>query len=261
MRNFEDVVKEIKHSLNNLVIFDTFMNSAIIFLACYLALSITGMQPLYALVPAAGFLLASLFFKLRENKILAVESAYPELREKLRTAADYANVDNPIVDELQQEAMRDMKKVEVAAFLKTSAVSYRVLTSLILSFLIIMVAVYDIKWDLNLAFKKSPDYKYGEGGKNPGDEEGDVRSAGEGTSDNIFGDETVAKLGEKDLKIALKTQSYEISLRDFKKPEKREFADLFPKEISAQSSGSYEESIPQEQQELVKNYFKKLAQS
>jgi len=261
MKQFISVIKEVNFIFHNLEIFMNLLNSIIVFLAVYLVLSILNFYKVAAYFVAIIFFIVTTYIRFREKYLIKVEKNFPFLYEKLRTAADYANVDNPIVDELQQEVMRDMKKVEVAAFLKTSAVSYRVLTSLILSFLIIMVAVYDIKWDLNLAFKKSPDYKYGEGGKNPGDEEGDVRSAGEGTSDNIFGDETVAKLGEKDLKIALKTQSYEISLRDFKKPEKREFADLFPKEISAQSSGSYEESIPQEQQELVKNYFKKLAQS
>ena len=37
------------------------------------------------------------------------------------------------------------------------------------------------------------------------------------------------------------------------------FDEVFPKDVEIKSGASFEENIPQEQQELVKSYFKKLA--
>lgn len=267
MRNFEDVVKEIKHSLDNLVIFDTFMNSAIIFLACYLALSITGMQPLYALAPATGFLLASLFFKLRENKILAVESAYPELREKLRTAADNLDMHNLVVDELHTELIKEVRHVEASRFFDEKKTYVKVMAVIILSFSMLFLTpihfdaagiaakVGNITERIPINFAGIGNERFSESNLAQGME------AGAAVAGNLYGQRSVAVLGSEELLLQLKSASQDLTIRKESDVSQKDFTENYPNEIYVSSAASFEENIPKERQELVKNYFKNLAES
>jgi hypothetical protein len=88
----------------------------------------------------------------------------------------------------------------------------------------------------------------------------DVRAAGGIASEDIYGEQVVAQLGRDKLDLVIKPSSYEVNLRDIGDPERMDFPDVFPNEIFSSSSESYDENIPKEQQELVRNYFEKITQ-
>ena len=76
----------------------------------------------------------------------------------------------------------------------------------------------------------------------------------------IVGQENVAKLGDKELNIRIKPVDFKINVKEEGEANYQKFESTFPNEFSVKETIAYEENIPQEQQELVKNYFKKLAE-
>jgi len=76
---------------------------------------------------------------------------------------------------------------------------------------------------------------------------------------DIYGDSKLAVLGDQQIDIRIKPVNYEVSVREEGDVEQKQFDEIFPSQVDIKQSSAYEESIPQEQQELVKNYFNKLA--
>ena len=77
--------------------------------------------------------------------------------------------------------------------------------------------------------------------------------------DDIFGEKSVAILGDENLEIEIAAGNTEIDISEIKEAEEIEFQTLYPEEIGATAAGVAEENIPAHQQEIVKNYYQKIA--
>lgn len=254
MKQFSSVVKEMNRTLNELIIFENVVNTTLVFLVFYLILSVLDFAPLLALIPAVLYLGVYSYMRFKAYKPLIVESKYTPLREKLRTAADNVNMENPIADELEYEVTSEMKNVGLSMFINPRTLSYKIFAVMMLSFLIIFVTTMNLKL---LEFVNVPnifDTKNLRG-------VGNFQSVKLNTSDDIYGKEDVAKLGDKELNIRIKPVNFKINVKEEGEFQKQEFETTFPQELIVKETVAYEENIPQEQQELVKNYFKRLAES
>ena len=69
----------------------------------------------------------------------------------------------------------------------------------------------------------------------------------------------MATLGDNPVDIKIKPVNYQVNVREEGDVEKKQFDEMFPNEVAIEQSSSSDEHIPEEQQELVKNYFNKLA--
>ncbi|MAG07992.1 hypothetical protein CMO89_00820 [Candidatus Woesearchaeota archaeon] len=269
MKNFDKAVKDIDFNFHNIIIFTNILNAVVILLLCSLVLTLFRYNMLYAVVPAVLYFIVSTIFKLRKKYYLDIEKEFPFLDEKLRTAVDHKDyVENPFVDDLHKEVMKDLKNVSLGHFFASKAVSYKILSSILMSFLIVFLAVNNIYFDFsqlidNLNGNNKPTEYTSLTGNDSGDEEGtmmDVRAAGGITAEDIYGEEMIAQLGGKELDLVIKPSSYEVNLDDVEDAERVEFQNVFPDEIFSSSAESYQENIPKEQQELVKSYFEKITQ-
>lgn len=260
-KGFLDLIKEIDITFRNIIIFSNILASIIIFLSIYLFLAFIKFYPFLAIIPAIVYLAIDSYVRARKKYYREVEKAYPILNEKLRTAADNLYANNIMVAELKNEIMQDIKKVKVGSFVNQRNTSYKILACVLLCFGILFVSTLNVGFDIKLMFQKNPFYNYNiQGGNETGTgESGDERSAGGGTSDEIFGEPEVAELGQELFDFSITSSGYEINLDDIKEVERKEFQELFPGTDSVfSSSGVYEENIPKEQQQLVKNYFKTI---
>ena len=254
MKQFADVVKEINRTLNQMIFFENVVNTTIVFLISYLVLSIIDFQPLYGLVPALLYLGFYSYMSLKTSKPMMVESKYAPLREKLRTAADNLNMSNPIVEELEYEVTSEMKNVGLSMFINPRILSYKILAVMVLSFMIIFATTLNLKL-LEFAKYKVPDiFERGPKGV------GNFVATKLNTSGDIYGKDDVANLGDKELNIRLKPVDFKINVKEEGEFKQQKFETVFPKDLAVKETTAYEENIPQEQQELVKNYFKKLAE-
>ena len=262
MKKFKKVLKEINFTFNNIILFNSFLNAFLIFLVIYIILSLFNFYQTYALVPAGLYFIIKTYKGIRKKHLITVEKKYPLLNERLRTARDNIRMENPVVDSLKSDIMRDMKKVEVSSFINQKNVSYKILLSIILCFLMVFSAQFDLSFNFKDAANTAANFIYGIGRNNTnGGEQGLERIAGSGVSESLFGDAQIAQMGNENIDMVIKQAGYEINLDDVKEPERRDFEELFPDEVFAATADVYEEKIKEDQQELVKTYFLKLAES
>lgn len=264
MKKFLDVVREVKQTMLEMTLFANIINTVVIFLFFFLAFSLLNVSGTFALIPAALYLTFIVVERMRQNQFRIVEKEYPILDEKLRTAADYAAVDNVVVNELHKDVMSDLKKVSTSSFLNTKKSFFKIVLVAVLCFAIITTASVKIRIPQKnetigaeelTEEEKLEKYKI-EGGL-PG-ENGIGGVAGKTEVSNIYGEKTVAKLGERVLKIEINPSTYEYNVRGVEDTKEREFNPQFPGDITAKEAPTYTENIPKEQQEIVKAYFKKL---
>lgn len=261
MKDFIKILKEIKFNFGSLTIFSNLLTALIIFLACFLVLSFIQFYPFIALIPAIAFFIAETDIKIKKKHYKDIEDVYPELNEKLRTAADNLDLQNPMVEELQKDIAKGMKKVTISSFIDTKRTSQKILISILLCFLILTIAITGFTFDIKAAFKDAGSF-FGFNifaGNETGGEPGNILSAGGGTAENILGDDTVAKLSSKKAEFLLSPSGYEMSLTDIRAPEQRNFKDAFPTEIFGESAETYEEKVlTKEEYEIAKEYFLKI---
>ena len=251
MKTFNDVLKEINWTLTQIALFENVVNATIIFLISYLILSFFSIHFLFSIIPAAAYFIIYIYLTLKSSKPDIVESKYAPLREKLRTAADNVKYDNPIIDELEYEVTSEMKNVGLSLFINPKTLSYKMFAAMLLSFLIIFSSTLNVKFE-GLSTKKIPDIFQKTKGA------GNFIATKLETSNDIYGNENVAKLGNNELSIKIRPVDFRVSVKEEGSFEKKEFETIFPKDVVVKESAAFEENIAKEDQELVKNYFKKL---
>jgi hypothetical protein len=256
MKNFNKVIREINRTLNFLIIFETTINTVIFFLIVYLLLSLINLYPILAIIPAVVFFASRLYVSSKSDKRRAVESKYGPLKEKLRTAVDNVDEKNPVVDELQEEVVHDLKHVGLSSFISTKSVSYRIITTILLSFAIVFATTLNLYIvDVNKFLTNLPEVLEN---LNPRTSSNTV--IGEiNESQDIYGDSKLAVLGQQEIDIKIKPVNYEVNVREEGDVEQKQFDEIFPGDVNVEQSSAFEEDIPEEQQQLVKDYFNKLA--
>jgi len=237
MKGFKKVVKEVNETLNDILVFETIINSIMIFLMIYVILSISNLNALYALLPAIVYLIVVSYNKIKKSKAKIVEEKYEVLDEKLRTAVDNVDMDNPIVNELQSDVVQNIRKVKASSFVNTKRMAYKITGCVVLCFTIIFLATLNIHFfDFSVVFDKIPKYIIGEG-KPSGVAGGDSLGAGAYSGDgSIYGAESVAKIGDEELNIEIKPVNFEISIRNVKEASEKHFDEQFPEEVFLKAS-------------------------
>ena len=256
MKNFINVIKEIDRTLNMVFVFSTILNAAIFFLSVYLLLSIVNLYPILALIPAAVYFALRLYSRSKMDKRKIVESKYEPLKEKLRTAADNIKEDNPVVNELEEEVVHDLKNVGLSSFIQTKEISYKLFVTIALSFVIVLITTMNLYIiDLNQFLSTTlPEYLKGIPKLADSSLLGEINE-----SNDIYGNSQLAVLGNEQIDIKISPVNYEVSVREEGDVEQKQFNEIFPSDFDVEQASAFEENIPEEQQELVKKYFDKLA--
>ncbi|MBI2523519.1 hypothetical protein HYW19_03945 [Candidatus Woesearchaeota archaeon] len=256
MKNFINVIKEIDRTLNMVFIFSSILNAAIFFLSVYLLLSIVNLYPILALIPAAIYFALRLYSRSKMDKRKIVESKYEPLKEKLRTAADNIKEDNPVVNELEEEVVHDLKNVGLSSFIQTKEISYKLFATIALSFVIVLITTMNLYIiDLNEFLSTTvPGYLKGIPKLANSAMLGEINE-----SDDIYGNSQLAVLGNEQIDIKISPVNYEVSVREEGDVKQKQFNEIFPSDVDVEQASTFEENIPEEQQELVKKYFDKLA--
>ncbi len=253
MQDFGRAMREVKYTLNQVFLFEVAMNSLLVFLTSYLLLLLFGLPASTAFFPAIIYGVVAAYLRLNTNKARIVESKHSALREKLRTAADYMGRENPLVEELELDVLREMRNVGVSQFINARGMSYKILFITLLSFGIIFSST------LNLHFIDLTKFGVFGGGSERSKGAGDFEAVQLKSDENLYGDDEVAQLGSKDLDIRIQPVDFKVSVKEEGDIETGNFHDIFPKDAYLKEGEESQEDIPKEQQELVKNYFKQLA--
>jgi len=254
MPNFVKVIKEIERNLNFILIFNVLLNSSIIYLVSGILLSFINVNLLWGLVPSLFYFLVSSFRFYSKDKIAIVENVFPNLDEKLKTARDHVYKDNEMIKELKTEVAKDLKKIPLSAFFHAKKTSIKLLVIIFLCFSLVFLSTLNIK-GITLDDITGRSYII-------------VREAGNFISGNksgsgdiivdesIYGDDTIGELGSEEVSIEIASSSMDVDFRNIQDIRKEDFDEEIPSEIITESSETYKDNIPVDDQELVKNYFK-----
>lgn len=270
MGAFTEAIKETKTALLKITLFEEALNAILVFLAAYLAGSLfrIGLWP--PLILSIGYFAFAAYRESRMRADKAVESKYGDLREKLSTAAEYANVDNRVVNELKYDVLKNLRKVEESSFLSERRVYTKSIAAVVLCFIILLLSPVSISFFRNTFPDIFPGLGFGE--KNSEISGTNFRLLNENNRNNapigpeeskkdIYGAPTFAKLGTEELKVVLRPAGMELSTRNVKPPEELQFTEQYPEEVVSVAAESMEERIPKEQQELVRRYFRNVVEA
>lgn len=260
MKNFIKVLRQIEFNLDNVIIFNILVNSIVIFLFFTLIFGLFDIDVAYSFIPAVSYFFVESVIKLFiVNKKKLVEKKYDLINEKLRTAADNVDLENPVVEELQKEVVENLKHVRVSSFLHERGASFKMALAVVLCFVILALSMVDAKIiGLNLYVNNNPVFSQNRSIRIVGNK---VILAELNQSDDIYGEEDIARLGDVELGIRVKPANYDVDIREEGEIKTKSFDETFPSEVFVESATVYEENIPMNHQELVKNYFKKIAES
>ncbi len=267
MKYFIRVINEIKSVLNALALFQTLLDTLLIFMLGFSVLTFMDINVLFALVPALFYLILALHYRLSRNKLLQVEQKYPVLKEKLRTAADNLYEENPVINELHEEIVNELKNVEASSFINLFSFSYKILVALMLGVAIVVAAQNQVALDYKKIIFENPLVNYIKKTQevNKAVNSESVKLEGYGDESQIFGEETpLFKKDDQKLNVMIDASGFEINLKDQRQQEDE--LSTFPSELcyrtqqGCETAESFNENIPKENTELIKKYFKNLAQ-
>ena len=265
MSIFTEALKETKTSLIKIRMFDQSLNTILVFLVVYLISSLFKLGLKLPLIISSGYFAYAAYKESLVRADRVVESKYKDLREKLSTATEYANVDNRVVNELKYEVVRNLKKVEESSFLSERTTYLKSVAAVILCFIILLFSPVSLGFfkhtfpnifsslNQNVNDNSNGNFKF------LNDKEKNNAPIGNAKStDDIYGEPTVAKLGTEELKVVLRPAGMELSTSNVKPPEELQFTEQYPEEVVPVAAESMDERIPKEQQELVRRYFKNV---
>jgi hypothetical protein len=236
-------------------IFDAFLTFGAIFSAGFFLANFYRLNFLFALIPAVLLFVRSLYIKIKQNKILVLESKYPDLKERLRTSYDHQKVSNTIVNELHSDIMGYIKDIDVNTFLANKKLLLKV--SVILVMLLFTLYFSSIGFDVldvRNAIIKSAVFK---GASNF------VLGAFDKTRDEVKNREKLdqakmIKPGDKEFNVSVEAYNTELDTSKINNPEKSDYGGNYPAEVTGAAQEVYEEKIPEEYKDAVKEYFKKI---
>jgi hypothetical protein len=273
MKNFNKVLKSVYKILNRLFLFRNILSVIILFLSCYLAFMVIDLfiplSPLWAILPAAVYFFyttsTDLSAKVNNKKLVLIEKAYPDLDEKLRTAADNIFMENPVVEELQEEVFSDLKKVRASSFFDLKNTNKKLFIIAVICLLIVSLAAFNFKlMDWGIITPRDPRILIGSASDQPS--ETDDLSASDAENPDLFGEDSIGELGDEDIFLSINSLSFELTnVRSEEELPQNEFQEKFPDAVDllqdCDADCVHQNNIPIEQQELVKNYFINLAES
>ncbi len=246
MKKVKKALKEINTSLRKVDIFLTIVKSLVLLSFCYLLLYIVGINPYYALVPCAVYFFSSLILESRIDFLRRVEMQFKDLLWQLRTARDYQNKENIVLDELEEDILFSLKKVTLSSFLPFSKV-------VILLFLLIVsvssftylasedIQVIDFDSVIQNAAKRFDAQEEKES------EEGEFTG----------GEVSVMEVGNERVEVEINPVGIDFDFNDVSREAEYDFSVAFPKDVFISSGTAYKSEFSDEQQALIKRYFDK----
>jgi len=265
MKRFKKVVVEANFAISFILFFNTLLNSIILLLLFSIPCLLLDIPYVLGLVGAAVYFVAGMRDNMSENKFAIIEEKYPELYEKLRTAADYSKVENEVVNSLHSDVSQIMRKVRSAVFVNARGTTLKIMAIVILCFVLLFISSLPMRF---FSIKTVPEIIFRDGGPKYTDRgTPDALVLGGGIvpdvfpgDEDIYGDSSIAMLGDNAINVEIQPKGMEINVRNYEDAEKKEFEELFPDEIFKPKSGKlFDEKIAIENQELVKNYFMDIA--
>lgn len=234
--------------------FDATLTALVVMAVSYLIIYFYRFNFLIAIVVAIGFFIRSFIRKIKQNKIILLENKYPDLKERLRTSYDNQDASNTVVNSLHNDILDMIEKVDVNAYLNPKRLAFKVISICAIMFFVLYISSvgFDIL-DLKTRIVHSSFYqKINSAAKDLFDKPGEL------TERPKLSEPRLLDLGDKDMNVTIDTYNTKLDISQIEESEKNDFGGHYPDEVKGAAQESYEEDIPEEYKEVIKDYFGKI---
>jgi len=252
-------LKEAKKAVLHIVIFNSVIDTLVVFMLLFLATVLLTIPIGYAIIITLVYAVVHTYGNIKEVNFSSIEAKFPNLNEQLITVADNWKEQNEIVEALNQEVLLKMKEIRTSRFLNFGKLTREVAVMAVISFIIIGSAAFNVKFlDFGEAIKELREFKpFQEYDIN---EELLEFEESQNLSE-ILGDESITELGQQQLDLQINPLKSDVDIGKVYDPEERRFREVPPPDIRATADVSFEEQIPKQYQRIVKTYFKEITKS
>ena len=252
-------LKEAKKSIRQIVIFNSIIDTLVMYLIVLLICLVLTLHSWYALIAAIVYGIIHTRGNLKDVNFKSIEDKFPQLKEQLITVADNIKENNEIIEALNAEVLQKMREIRTSSFLNFGKLTREIAVMAIISFIIIGTSAFNVKFlDFNKAMKDLSEFRpfkqYDVNQELLQYEESQNLS-------EILGEKSVQELGKQQLDLQINPILSDVDIGKVHNPEERTFREVPPSEIKATTDTSFEESIPKQYQRIVKTYFKEITKT
>jgi type IV secretory pathway TrbD component len=194
----KNMFNEVQYELVKIILLNVFLSTVILFLIADLIALMFGMPIWYVIVIAFLYFIIMMIVEVRKISVYHVERKNPELKEILRTAKDNMSEDTLMAHALFYEVLEKMKKVSSGTFLDFKKLMLKLSAIFVLAIVLVALAFLNVNIQrFDNPFEKPLQVLGGFFGQVTGN---DVDASGiENADDDVFGDPSMAKLGNDQL--------------------------------------------------------------
>jgi hypothetical protein len=145
MDDFKKALREIHTVRIAAELFDVAIEGIFVFLSIYLFLSLINLYRQLTIIPALIFIAYRAWQVITKKNLHSVEKEHPELRERLRTAADTLHHKNIIVAKLRLSIIKTLRSVKVSSFFHFGELLKKLGYITGIAFVIILVGLYNVQ--------------------------------------------------------------------------------------------------------------------
>ncbi|MFH1400905.1 MAG: hypothetical protein ABIH41_05265 [Nanoarchaeota archaeon] len=247
---------ELKMEIMKVSFLRAFLNAIVIFLIADIILTLFDISYWYAAAIGAAFLLINMYAYYQSTNLRTIEDKNPDVREMLRTVKDNLSFDNFMIRALHQDVLRKARSISTGNILNYKHVLMRVVAIVILCGGMVMLA--SVKLHVPTIHSEFRPFDFS--GFSFGTEEPvDLTDTQLLETDDIYGDVSVAKLGNKELNLNMNPSSDQMDLLRKKDIENLAFSrNTYPVEATAVGAETSAEKRPEESDLVNAFYMKKL---
>jgi len=252
---------EVKLEMLKIALISTFLDAVMVFFVAYFAVSFFNIKFIYILlipgVIALIFFFASMIIRIRKLRLKAMEDANPQIKEMLRTAHDNMNEENNIMAlALFAELKAKMKTVSSGNLLESKKVVTRIISTVIIVFLIITVSAFNVNLKkIDIPFEK---LRFMVPGAQDSRASGNITDLVFNETDVIYGDASIAKLGNEELNLNMNPAMSDIDFNQVSEAEQQSLREgSLPQEIGVNPDAFNNQQVLDEAEQAA-NYSQRI---
>jgi uncharacterized membrane protein (DUF106 family) len=260
MKPINALFNEVKLEMLKVALIYSFLDSIMVFFIVYFVVSFFNIKFLFTiLIPGVItfiFFVVNFITRINRLRLKTMEEANPQIKEMLRTAHDNMNDENLMMMALFEELKGKMRTVSSGNLLESKRIITRIISAVIIVFLIIFVSTFNVNLKkIDIPFEK---LRFMTGNNNAELGEGELTGLVFNETDVVYGDASIAKLGNEKLDLNMNPTMSEIDFNKIGDAEKQDLREgEVPSEVGVNPDAFNNQQVLDEAEQAA-NYSQRI---
>jgi hypothetical protein len=259
MNPIKSLFNEVKIEMLKIAFIYSFLDSLMVFFSVYFVASFFNIKFLYIiLIPSVVtliFFIINFITRVNKMRLKNMEDANPQIKEMLRTAHDNMGEENIMMAALFEELKGKMKTVSSGNLLESKVIITRIISAVVIVFLTISVSAFNVNLKkIDIPFEKlrfmMPNGK--------SSAEGNLTDLVFNQTDVIYGDASIAKLGNEEIDLNMNPTMSDIDFNQVSDAENKNLQEGgLPQEIAVNPDKFNSQQVLDEAEQAA-NYSQRI---